>query len=70
MFSHVVEQRALAETHHHRVEEALALVVGEALEVRSQANRLQAFPTAVTHADRKRERALVRGPPGRCSLPT
>jgi hypothetical protein len=26
---HVVEQRALAETHHHRVEEALALVVGE-----------------------------------------
>jgi hypothetical protein len=41
---HVVEQRALAETHHHRVEEALALVAGEALEVGSQAGRLSQSP--------------------------
>ena len=33
MFSRTVEQRALAETHRHRVEEALALVDGEALEM-------------------------------------
>jgi hypothetical protein len=35
---HAVGQRALAETHHHRVEEALALVGGEALEVRARAH--------------------------------